>query len=87
MTQQERQERIAYLKSLRTKVETALSGAVINAEIENYSFGDSDGTQSARRRKPAELMDMLTRINAELDTLERLDRSGGGIRTFSTKRI
>jgi hypothetical protein len=78
------QERLAYLRSLRLRIQAALDGSIGQAGTESYSINDSDGAQSLKRRSPKELLDMLRSVDAEIAGLER-QLSGGGIRTFGTK--
>jgi hypothetical protein len=81
---QESTGRIAYLKSLRLKIQAALDGSVDKAGTASYTINDSDGSQSLTRRSPKELWDMLRAVDAEIADLERR-LSGGGIRTFGTR--
>jgi hypothetical protein len=77
-------ERLAYLKSLRLRIQAALDGSIGHAGTESYTISDSDGSQSLTRRSPKELLDMLRSVDAEIAELER-QLSGGGIRTFGTR--
>jgi len=79
-------EELEQLKKLREKILAAMDGAAGNAEIENYSFGDGNGTQSAKRRSPAELMKWLDEVDKKIAALERSVHGGGGLRTFGTNR-
>ena len=79
------QEELQELKTLRAKIISALSGAVDNGEIENYSFSDGEGSQSVRRRSPKELTEWLEVVDQKIAVLER-SLKGGGVRTFSTNR-
>jgi hypothetical protein len=85
MTQNETADRLAYLKALRVKVRGVLDGSIDAAEIANYSFSDSDGTQSTARRDPKSLWELLEKIDTEIDKLEQR-LHGGGIRTFGMNR-
>jgi hypothetical protein len=86
MAQTELQDRLAYLKSLRVKVRGVLDGSIDAAEIDSYSFGDSDGNQSAKRRDPKSLWELLEKIDSEIENLQQRIYGGGGIRTFGTNR-
>jgi hypothetical protein len=79
------QEELQKLKALRIKIIGALDGALENADVENYSFGDGNGNQSVRRRNPMQLMEMLKELDKQIDVLERA-ALGGGIRTMGTNR-
>jgi hypothetical protein len=79
------QEELQRLKALRVKIIGALDGALENADVENYSFGDGNGNQSVRRRNPQQLLDMLKELDKQIDVLERA-ALGGGVRTLGMNR-
>jgi len=73
------------LKKLRGLIIGVMSGAVSQAELESYTYGDADGSQSVKRRDPLKLMEWLNEVDKKIDKLER-DLSGGGLMTFGTNR-
>jgi hypothetical protein len=84
MTSRENADRLAYLKSLRIKIQGALDGSIGKSETASYTINDSDGTQSLTRRSPKELWEMLREVSDEIAALER-QINGGGVRTFGTR--
>jgi hypothetical protein len=76
--------RITYLKGLAEKIQGVIDGSISHAELSNYSYSDSDGSQSAGRRSPKELWEWLKSVWDEIDELEQRQR-GRGIHTFSTR--
>ena len=78
-------KRLKYKREQRDLAIEALNELLRNGEIESYSFGDSDGNQSARRRRISELQEFISAIEKEIDALER-SLQGGGIMTFGTNR-
>jgi len=73
------------LRKLRGLIIGVMSGSVDVSAIENYSYGDADGTQSVKRRDPGVLMKWLNDVDNKIALLERSLR-GGGLRTFGTNR-
>jgi len=78
-------EELTSLRKLRGLILGVMEGSVDASAIENYSYGDADGTQSVKRRDPASLMKWLDQVDKKIDMLESSLR-GGGMRTFSTHR-
>jgi len=73
------------LRGLRGKIIGVMSGSVDASEIESFTYGDADGSQSVKRRSPNDLMKWLDDVDKKIALLERSLR-GGGLRTFSTNR-
>ena len=83
-SQSETIKRIKYYSELRDSTLETLK-SLTEKEIEQYSFSDSNATQSARRRRIDELRKALEEYEKQIDQLERT-LNGGGIRTFTTNR-
>jgi len=80
----DRREELKSLLELRGLIINVMKGAVEASALENYTYGDADGSQSVRRRNPNDLMKWLNEVDAKI---EKLQRHGGGIRTFNTNRF
>jgi len=79
-----RKKELESLLELRGLIISVMKGAVEASTLENYTYGDADGSQSVRRRNPNDLMKWLNEVDAKI---EKLQRPGGGIRVFSTRRF
>jgi hypothetical protein len=78
-------EELQVLYEARKNLLLQIQEATKSAEIQSYSFSDSDGSQSATRRDIKALMEALKALDAQIASLEQKLR-GGGIRTFGTNR-
>ena len=65
----------AYLVAL----DVAYLSAVGNAEIEEYRFDSGDGSQKAIRRKPSEIREEMSAIQAKRDRLVRKLSGSGSV--------
>ena len=65
----------AYLVAL----DVAYLSAVGNAEIEEYRFDSGDGSQKAIRRKPSEIREEMSAIQAKKDRLARKLSGSGSV--------
>ena len=64
---------------------TALTAALANVEISSYKFESGEGSQSASRRKPAEIQESIRQLENQIDRLyNRL--SGTGIVNMNLRR-
>jgi len=84
-SRQEIVKRITYKRQQLDLACEALAELLKDGPIEQYSFGDPNGNQSARRRKISEYRELISELEKGIDALER-QLQGGGIRTFSTNR-
>ena len=81
-----KQQELIELRKLRGLIIGVMAGSVENAELDSYTYGDADGSQSVRRRNPKDLMQWLNDVDAKIELLERALSGGGGIMTFGTNR-
>jgi hypothetical protein len=81
-----KREELIELQKLRGLIIGVMSGSVNASEIESYSIGEADGTQSVRRRSPKELMEWLESVDKKIAILERSLSGRGEIMTFGTDR-
>jgi len=81
-----KQEELQRLYKLRGLIMGVLEGSIQTAELDSYTYGDADGSQSVKRRNPKDLMQWLNDVDAKIEKLERVLSGGGGIMTFGTNR-
>ena len=79
-----RREELKSLLELRGLIIGVMKGVVEASVLESYTYSEADGSQTARRRNPTDLMKWLNEVDAKI---EKLQRHGGGIRVFSTNRF
>lgn len=60
-------------------LDTAYTSAIGNSEIEKYRFDSGDGSQSAERRKPSEIREEMSAIQAKRDRLVRQLTGSGAV--------
>ena len=71
------QRRIAVLDSQLAAANDAYTDCLTNMAIKDYQFSGGEGSQSVSRRKPAELSQVIDRLQAQRDRLQRkLDGTG-----------
>jgi hypothetical protein len=75
-----------YLRDLYAKRDLllkSLDGSLDNAEIQNYSLSNADGSQSTSRRSPSELLAALEKINS---LIKRAGGDSGGVHYMNMRR-
>lgn len=77
-------EELRKLQELRGLIIGVMIGNVDASVLASYSYSEADGTQSATRRNPLDLMKWLNEVDEMID---KLKRPAGGIRTFGTHRF
>jgi|GEM_PF-3358856 len=70
----------------RTKVSKSLDSALEVADVQTYSVNDPEGGQSVTRRKIDELTKQLEYYDRQIDNLDRLLGTGGGLVSVNMRR-
>ena len=63
--------RLKDYKDKRDKLSASLDSGLENSEIQTYSLTDPEGGQSVTRRDPKTILDMIERLDRQIDYLER----------------
>jgi dynactin complex subunit len=78
-------ERLVIKEAQLAKLYIQLDQAIDNIDIESYSLDTGNGKQATKRRRPAEIQELIDILEREIDALRRKLR-GTGIVSLNTSR-
>jgi hypothetical protein len=81
----ELEERLTKKKALLDKYYDALENAPLDSGMKRYRFDSGEASQSAEYLDPSKLQEQITRLEKQIDSLERT-LTGGHFRRFTLNR-
>lgn len=77
--------RITQKEAQLTALNTSYDAAISKSEISQYRFDSGEGSQSAKRRDPADILKSIASLESQLEYLYR-QLNGGGLVRMNLRR-